>query len=455
MEVFVEYIFNNMPAHLIYLADDGWKLVGRAELCDLFQPIRSPDEANLSKEQIIERLVKPALKFAIFSHRWFNQGEPTFQDMMRGENLEGAAYEKLLGFCAKAELHGCLLAWSDTCCIDKTSSAELQEAIRSMFDWYRNAHICIAHLSDSDKGGDITKDRWFTRGWTLQELLAPARMKFYDKSWQDFTAAPNDKDHTQMLDALCRATGIPKRDLEHFVPATARVQEKMYWASKRRTTKIEDAAYSLMGIFDVSIPVVYGEGHVSFHRLVEEIMRRCDELWVFAWAGPSSGQGNTNAIPRSPRCYSHANFTGFPPDEFDPVSRIELHGDRDFSLTRRGLRIKLTFVKGKMNPTNGGTFEFVPDDSIFQHVVVHTSWQGTLAGDEKWALAILNYKRGIDRNSKEIAIIHPSTTYLCWLCIVGDNGSCRKVATSNILTLRTHPGAWYDSRAPLGEPLFL
>ncbi|KIK77316.1 hypothetical protein PAXRUDRAFT_387346, partial [Paxillus rubicundulus Ve08.2h10] len=86
MEVFVEYIFNNMPAHLIYLADNGWKLVGRAELCDLFQPLRSPDEATLSKEQIIEHLVKPALKFAIFSHRWFNNAEPTFQDMVKGEN---------------------------------------------------------------------------------------------------------------------------------------------------------------------------------------------------------------------------------------------------------------------------------------------------------------------------------------------------------------------------------
>ncbi|KAH7885656.1 hypothetical protein F5I97DRAFT_1929059 [Phlebopus sp. FC_14] len=447
--VFKEYIFNTMPTHLIHLSGDGWQLVGRADLCALFRPLQSPDEASLSKEQIIGRLVKPVLRYAILSHRWLDK-EITYQDMSKGENLEGKAYEKLLGFCTMAELHSCSLAWSDMCCIDKTNSVEMDEAIRSMFNWYRNAHICVVHLSGTLKNENIITDPWFTRGWTLQELLAPATMKFYDSTWQEITGTPNDKVHEPMLDALHRATGIPKEDISRFVPATDRIQEKMRWASKRQTTRIEDAAYSLLGIFDVSIPTAYGEGHASFHRLMEEIIRTCDEIGIFAWAGPSSGRGNTAAIPRSPRCYGDDDFVGFPAGALD-----QLHGDRDFSLTRRGLQIKLTFVKGTLSPTNDGAFTFVPGSPVFQNTIIHTSWLGTLTRDETWALAILNYQRGVNNRSVPVAIIHPGKVYLCWLCIMTDNGSCRKITTSSVVTIRTHPGNWYDSRAPLGEPYYL
>ncbi|KAI9461115.1 hypothetical protein HD554DRAFT_2206777 [Boletus coccyginus] len=195
-----------------------------------------------------------------------------------------AGYSKLVNFCEKAAEYDCCLAWSDTCCINKDSSTELEEAIRSMFKWYRDAHVCIAYLAEVSSIDDLWKDVWFTRGWTLQELLAPRMMKFYGKGWVPFSNNVNDKQDVRMLDALSRATGIPHRDLRHFRPGTRAVHEKMLWASNRTTTRVEDIAYSLIGIFDVSLTIAYGEGQRAFYRLMEAIINRSGEWEIMAAA---------------------------------------------------------------------------------------------------------------------------------------------------------------------------
>lgn len=165
-------------------------------------------------------------------------------------------YSKILGCCKQAILDGWEYAWIDSCCIDKTSSAELSEAITSMFLWYKEAQVCYAFLSDvpSMRGcsEDTTKkslaeSKWFTRGWTLQELLAPDFLVFYDEHWEEIGTK------FSLADVIQQRTGI--KDLRRWNEAC--VAQKMYWASRRETTRAEDLAYSLLGIFGVYMPPLY------------------------------------------------------------------------------------------------------------------------------------------------------------------------------------------------------
>ena len=178
--------------------------------------------------------------------------------------------------------------WIDTCCIDKRSSAELSEAINSMYLWYREAQVCYAYLSDVcinvDTGEPFYQhvyktfheSRWFRRGWTLQELLAPQSVVFYDRKWTEL-GTRSSLEHEVSL-----ATGISIEFLNQ--PLTASVAQKMFWASRRETTRIEDTAYCLLGIFDVNMPLLYGEGPKAFQRLQEEILKVNADTSLFAWA---------------------------------------------------------------------------------------------------------------------------------------------------------------------------
>ncbi|KAF9232995.1 hypothetical protein BU15DRAFT_28220, partial [Melanogaster broomeanus] len=187
-------------------------------------------------------------------------------------------------------------------CINKESSAELEEAIRSMYRWYKGAFVCIVYLGNSSSIEDFPKEPWFTRGWTLQELLAPETLRFFNKDWkpicpkeeQQFRDTksssgihsfpyPNDKISDFMLKAINQVTDIRMTDLQCFSLWSVAVCEKMRWASKRKTTRVEDVAYSLLGIFDVSIPIAYGEGERAFHRLMEAIAQKPFDPTVLAW----------------------------------------------------------------------------------------------------------------------------------------------------------------------------
>ncbi|KAK2004026.1 HET-domain-containing protein [Colletotrichum falcatum] len=219
-----------------------------------------------------------AIKYAILSHAWEGD-EVTFQDMAYLPKAKGkAGFAKIANFCEMAlETEGLEYAWVDTCCIDKTSSAELSEAINSMFHWYRQADVCFVLLSDlppqtrpqpspawpfrgpPEDAAVLGASRWFSRGWTLQELIAPAYVKFYDAGWQyRFT-----KDGEAWT--LSAITGIDHDVLALKKELTAvPVAVKMSWASCRETTGVEDRAYSLLGLFDINMPMLYGEGHKAF-----------------------------------------------------------------------------------------------------------------------------------------------------------------------------------------------
>ncbi|RBA09112.1 hypothetical protein FPRO05_14352, partial [Fusarium proliferatum] len=120
--------------------------------------------------------------YAILSHTW-EQEEVLFQDMGHDSAKSKKGYAKLESCCRAARENGFEYIWDDTCCIDKTSSAELSEAINSMYRYYQEASICYGYLADISTVSEIPNSRWFTRGWTLQELIAPRSMIFFDKDW--------------------------------------------------------------------------------------------------------------------------------------------------------------------------------------------------------------------------------------------------------------------------------
>ncbi|KAF2010129.1 HET-domain-containing protein [Aaosphaeria arxii CBS 175.79] len=222
---------------------------------------------------LVERLGRDIPPYAILSHTWGNDGdEVTFEDLIKGIGKSKPGYRKL-AFCAgQAEKDDLPFFWVDTCCIDKSSSAELTEAINSMFKWYRGAAKCYAYLSDvsaAEASRDeqaIGKSRWFARGWTLQEFIAPKEVEFFSMECIKL----GDKQSLQKI--LHEITNIPIDVLRGKALAEVNVDERMSWSLKRQTKREEDAAYSLLGIFDVFMPLIYGEGRDNaFKRLRREI----------------------------------------------------------------------------------------------------------------------------------------------------------------------------------------
>jgi hypothetical protein len=245
------------------------------------------------------------VEYAILSHTW-GEEEVTFQDM---EHLNKTVrskkgFPKILHAAKRAKEDGLNWVWVDTCCIDKRSSAELSEAINSMYMWYHRSSICYAYLVDVDSQPPVENDatmfvqsRWFTRGWTLQELIAPRQVTFYAKDWvrigEKLLALPSASIVPNMLwgekgkSALCRASGIPRALLFEGRPKEQySVAQRMSWASKRACTRVEDTAYCLLGLFGINMPLLYGEEEGAFVRLQEEIIKATDDHSIYAWTIP-------------------------------------------------------------------------------------------------------------------------------------------------------------------------
>ncbi|KAH7077057.1 hypothetical protein FB567DRAFT_596248 [Paraphoma chrysanthemicola] len=222
--------------------------------------------------------------YAILSHRW-RDDEVLFVDMAGdGEAARlKKGYSKLMSSCKVAFERGLLYLWCDTCCIDKSSSAELSEAINAMYEYYAKSAFCIAYLDDiEDLPNDedaLTRATWFSRGWTLQELLAPKKLYYYSRDWKKLGSKSGLSRQTSL------ASGIHENIL--LVPHLSQracVSEKMSWAACRTTTRAEDQAYSLMGLFGVHMPPLYGEGaENAFRRLQLEILQKTNDHTLFAW----------------------------------------------------------------------------------------------------------------------------------------------------------------------------
>jgi hypothetical protein len=251
---------------------------------------------------------RPPFDYAILSHTW-GEDEVIFQDMQAEVPKDNPRFSKIVKSCELAKQDGYEYIWIDTCCIDKSSSAELSEAINAMYLWYSKATICYTYLSDVDPrdsedlelvSSSFRKSRWFTRGWTLQELIAPKRMVFLSKDWNKLG---NKHDFLRLLSYI---TDIDHQVLQNVRPlSNISVARKMSWAAKRTTTRVEDRAYSLLGIFDVNMPLLYGEGLKSFTRLQEEIIKKTDDESLFAHNTlyPSFGFPYGSLLAETPDCF--------------------------------------------------------------------------------------------------------------------------------------------------------
>jgi hypothetical protein len=297
------------------------------------QIMRLLDTHNVKIKEVRDDEIPP---YAILSHTW-DEEEVIFQDMEGNCEKDKKGYEKVQNCCSVAEANGFDYVWMDTCCIDKTSSAELSEAINSMFYWYQRAEVCYAYLADvpSDivdgqadgNNLDFSKSRWFTRGWTLQELIAPSTVIFLNKSWIKIG------DKSSLRKPISKVTRIPEDILLGHDFESSSIAQRMSWAAKRQTTKVEDRAYCLMGIFGINIPLLYGEGERAFVRLQEEIMKITDDHSLFAWRSIDNRGG---LLATSPDAFVDSN-------KIVPSNRFNLYNS-PLTVSNKGIHLTLPFI---------------------------------------------------------------------------------------------------------------
>lgn len=312
---------------------------------------------NLQVVSIREDAIPP---YAILSHTW-GEDEVTLQDMQgfgakwlsspnRINILKPTqGLQKVLDAAKVAASEGYDWIWIDTCCIDKTSSSELSEAINSMYRWYQGSEICLVYLEDAKIGADDLQDssdeslmrlirdsRWITRGWTLQELLAPRSVSFYSEDWS-YIGKSNEY---RIRHLLAEATGIDIGVLSGDIAThEVSVANRMRWASRRKTTRQEDMAYCLMGLFSVNMPLLYGEGGArAFIRLQVEILQATDDQTIFAWSEPPGSKyhsGASGLLAESPAYFRDT------PRMYPMSDWYQSESSTPWSMTNRGLMVQL------------------------------------------------------------------------------------------------------------------
>ncbi|KAK4223268.1 putative vegetative incompatibility protein [Podospora fimiseda] len=281
-------------------------------------------------------------RYAILSHRWGDKSEElTLQELLTPtpDIFNKSGFRKVREASKTALSRGLSHIWVDTCCIDKTSSSELTEAINSMYAWYAGAEVCYVYLHDLPAPKNLTdmtmdvellaKCDWFTRGWTLQELIAPCKVLFFDQDW-------NERGSKKELSAaISDITGIPVDLLnDPDLLSDYSVAQRMSWAASRQTTKPEDKSYCLLGIFDVHMSLIYGEGMKAFTRLQEVVLQKTSDLSIFVW---------TDDEPRK-----YAPLLADKPRQFKSSGSVEAVLEdtmyRDLLITSRGIRITVSLI---------------------------------------------------------------------------------------------------------------
>ncbi|KAF9049411.1 heterokaryon incompatibility protein-domain-containing protein [Rhodocollybia butyracea] len=279
-----------------------------------------PELVSFSEEEIPD--------YAILSHVW-EEEEVSFQHMQDPSSINlknKKGWSKIVQACKVARSERWSYIWIDTCCIDKSSSAELSEAINSMYRYYSKAGVCYVYLADlrSDLTGRsfslaFCTCKWFTRGWTLQELIAPKTVVFFAKDWERFGTKAS------LQGFLTEITRIPSDVLlSRADPSNSSIAARMSWAAGRRTTRIEDRAYSLMGLF----------GEHAFIRLQEEILKVSNDHTIFAWKAPEPSIDYSGILATSPDVFEGSG-------EYEP---LRPDSQRPFSMTNMGLLVHLPLL---------------------------------------------------------------------------------------------------------------
>ena len=347
--------------------------------------------------------------YGILSHRW-GEDEVSYKEFRKGRGQNSSGHRKILDFCAfirqryifdfgpwanenrhAAELNGpetglplgaeaLQWVWIDTICIDKNSSQELSEAINSMFKWYANAEECYVYMRDVPSLEQAPPDLfwrsfdssdWFNRGWTLQEMLAPATVVFCTSKWEVFGHMQTNAGKKQYLglgpfsDALrfelneriSQITGVQMQYLSGSESIeSASIARRMSWAANRKTTRVEDEAYCLLGLFGVNMPLLYGEGRKAFLRLQEEIIKRSDDQSIFAWNLADPDLERTGILAPEIGCFEHSN----------DVMRAPWRPKSPFVITNLGLELVTNTQKVNVHQMD-------PDCEI--HIIKLNCWR--------------------------------------------------------------------------------
>ncbi|KAF9474963.1 hypothetical protein BDN70DRAFT_884288 [Pholiota conissans] len=352
-------VFNEMPIRLLSFQKYGSQLnitlMDRPQIYAFLETKLLEREGNQNRASEASSIAE----YAILSHTWIRSAsaEVSYNDWQKGSfDLSHAGYHKLVNFCRIAmEKHGLAFGWMDTVCIDKNSSTELDESIRSMYKWYQHAKICVTYLAETNSLAEMQNDAWFTRGWTLQELLAPWGIKFYGRNWKQLVASSfTDKIDANILRKIEAATTITKNELLSYniVP----ISRRMEWAAERTVTRGEDHAYSLMGIFGINMSTAYGEGaELAFLRLSKEILStfKSGVLDLFNWGGHVSREWTSEKytpalLPPGPKFYLQRKNINYPPALIEPLL-----------LTHVGLRVPVLILPVAQNLHSGTEYESI------------------------------------------------------------------------------------------------
>ncbi|KAN0113323.1 Heterokaryon incompatibility protein (HET) domain containing protein [Hyaloscypha variabilis] len=389
--------------------------------------------------------------YAILSHTWA-EDEVLFPDMdgfnattMPQQVKEKIGFKKIEACCAQARRDEFDYVWIDTCCIDKRSSAELSEAINSMYRWYRDCTVCYAYLADVPNNASqevqerkFRESRWFTRGWTLQELIGPLTLEFYGDQWHALGQSASLGTKLSLQSEILHITKIP---MDVFLSriltsgqANYRIAQRMSWAAGRSTARIEDGAYCLLGLFNINMPLLYGEGHRAFIRFQEEIMKVSTDESLFAWSTEeyirqrSRGRGllatSADSFAKSGQIMGNMCNPRKPPSV----------------VTNRGLRLELTLLKGSHIFSTPGAMPLIQGYKAENYYIAVLNCQESASGK---MIGILLAHSGGNREDGEfvrvdptkIELIHPNNAF----CV--ENGTTIYARLTNLYGLQVAAAA--------------
>ncbi|KAI5996844.1 hypothetical protein F5J12DRAFT_346351 [Pisolithus orientalis] len=320
IDLVVHGILRNCPLVVIDV-NTGCLCDGPERMClfkahPLFKELVSSMTRGVENEPVL-RVVSSFFEYVMLSHVWQGLNEPSFQDIkVEFKSVwdlpDTPLNEKLRNFCQETRRLGYRWAWSDTCCIDKSMDVILNHSLMSMYKWYADSAATLVFLADvahPSKPRDLAHSVWMTRAWTLQELLAPNVIFFYDSEWEPYLGDTdsNHKESPEIMEELADAIKVSDETIVTFSPDDLGVREKLRLASTRNATVEEDIAYSLIGVFKSEIRPHYDEGADALGHLLEEIVDRSGEVTVLAWSGKSSPYNS--CLPASLPVYSQTPYS--------------------------------------------------------------------------------------------------------------------------------------------------
>ncbi|KAJ8519460.1 hypothetical protein ONZ45_g3573 [Pleurotus djamor] len=401
----ISHLTHSFPIHLFDTQDrlllSRSSVASKIEACLLDALQHDPSLMQRENNAKVAAIMRFHGRYAILSHTWANR-ELGFRDV----NVEGGmgvgslekkeGYAKLDGMCRVAGEFMCRYVWFDAVCIDKSNTMEMEETIHSMWKWYQNAYICIVHLSNTNlklpsypanssvsptgprRRGDskrkqLKEDPWFRRGWTLPELLAPKRIKFYLGDWTKMDQRVGRRfdicrvqeegfdfgaEYVQFLRLVADAATVPVCAVKQFSLRTHSAPEVFHWISKRITTRPEDLSYCLMGMLDIHIPIIYGEGHENaFYRLQSACLQSSPSRLIFHWFGMPSPKNSM--IAADPSAFKHTGtYEGYVDGQL--LFRDHMDIDTSFVLTNAGLRMMVTLFDVRVVSVH-------PYDEMYDH----------------------------------------------------------------------------------------